>query len=110
MTNLIITGSKGRMGGALVACASGDPELRIVGQIDQGDDLRTVIDKGDVVIDFSSYSATPGIAALCAERKKAMVIGTTGHSNEARTQITNFKSEIPIVLASNFSSGINTLF
>jgi 4-hydroxy-tetrahydrodipicolinate reductase len=110
MTNLIITGSKGRMGRALLACAGSDPELRVVGQIDQGDELRTVIDKGDVVVDFSSHSATPGIAALCAERKKAMVIGTTGHSNEARSQITDFKSKIPIVLASNFSTGVNTLF
>src|ERR1043166_2275347 len=110
MTTVIITGSKGRMGRALVAGAADDPELRVVGQIDQGDDLRTVIDNGDVVIDFSSYSATPGIAALCAERKKAMVIGTTGHSNEAKAQISNFKSVIPIVLASNFSKGVNTLF
>jgi 4-hydroxy-tetrahydrodipicolinate reductase len=110
MTKIIITGSKGRMGRALLACASADSELQVVGQIDQGDDLRTVIAKGDVVIDFSSHSATPAIAALCAERKKAMVIGTTGHSNEAKSQILNFKSNIPIVLASNFSTGVNTLF
>jgi 4-hydroxy-tetrahydrodipicolinate reductase len=110
MTNIIITGSNGRMGRALLACAGADPELCVVGQIKRGDDLLSVIDKGDVVIDFSSHSATPGIAALCAERKKAMVIGTTGHSNEARSQISSFRSQIPIVLASNFSTGVNALF
>src|SRR2546428_416804 len=87
-----------------------NPELQVVGQIDQGDDLRPVIDKADVVIDFSSHSATPGIAALCAEHKKAMVIGTTGHSDESKSQILNFKSQIPIVLSSNFSTGVNALF
>jgi 4-hydroxy-tetrahydrodipicolinate reductase len=110
MTKIIITGSKGRMGHALVACAAHDPQLQVVGQIDQGEELRTVIDQGEVVIDFSSHSATAAIAALCAERKKAVVIGTTGHSDEAKSQITNYKTKIPIVLASNFSTGVNTLF
>ena len=53
MTRLIITGSKGRMGRALAACAAHQPELQITGQIDQGDDLTAVIGQGEVVIDFS---------------------------------------------------------
>ena len=110
MTKIIITGSKGRMGRALVSCAPQHPELQVVGQIDQGDDLRTVIGQGDVVIDFSSHSATPAIAALCAAHKKALVVGTTGHSDEAKTQIGNCQAQIPIVLSSNFSTGVNTLF
>jgi len=110
MIKIIITGSKGRMGKALIACAAHNPELQVVGQIDQGDSLQAVIEKGEVVIDFSSHSATPAIAALCAEQKKAMVVGTTGHSEEGKSQISYFKSEIPIVLSSNFSTGVNTLF
>jgi 4-hydroxy-tetrahydrodipicolinate reductase len=110
MTNIIITGSKGRMGQMLAACVPQHPGLRIAGQIDQGDDLRPVLASGDVVIDFSSHSATPGIAALCAEYNKAMVIGTTGHSKEDRTVITQHSSRIPMVLSSNFSTGVNALF
>ncbi len=110
MTKVIITGSKGRMGRILVACAPHHQDLQVVGQIDQGDDLRTVIPQGDVVIDFSSHSATPAIAALCAEYRKPMVIGTTGHSNEDRSQITRHSATIPMVLSSNFSTGVNTLF
>jgi 4-hydroxy-tetrahydrodipicolinate reductase len=110
MTKIIITGSKGRMGRALVACAAHHPDLKVVGQIDQGDDLHSVIGEADVVIDFSSHSATPAIAALCAAQKKAMVVGTTGHSDEAKSQIANCQSVIPIVLSSNFSTGVNTLF
>src|SRR6266436_5047140 len=101
MTSIIITGSKGRMGQALLACAPRHAELRVVGQIDQGDDLRSVIGQGDVVIDFSSHSATAAIAALCVEHRKAMVIGTTGHTIEAKSQIIGCASQIPIVLSSN---------
>src|ERR1035441_3026191 len=110
MTKIIITGSKGRMGRTLISCAAHYNDLQAVGQIDQGDDLRSVIEAGDVVIDFSSHSATPDIAALCAAHKKALVIGTTGHSPEEKSQIANCQSQIPIVLSSNFSKGVNALF
>src|SRR5438094_9798872 len=110
MIRIIITGSKGRMGRSLLACAAQHPELEVVGQIDQGDDLAAIIGNTDVVVDFSSHSATPAIAALCAQHRKALVIGTTGHSDEARTQISQFTSGIPIVLSSNFSMGVNALF
>ena len=110
MVNLIITGSKGRMGRALVACAPAHPEIRIAAQIDQGEDLGEVIEQGNVVIDFSAHSATAGIAAMCAKHKKAMVIGTTGHSNEHRSQIAELSFTIPVVLSSNFSTGVNVLF
>jgi len=98
------------MGRALMACLPQHPTLQVVGQIDQGDDLSAVIGRGDVVIDFSAHQATPGVAALCAKHKKAMVIGTTGHSNEDRSQITQFSDRIPMVISSNFSTGVNTLF
>jgi 4-hydroxy-tetrahydrodipicolinate reductase len=110
MTKIIITGSRGRMGRTLISCATRRPDLQLVGQIDQGDDLQSVIGQGDVVIDFSSHSATPAIVALCAVHQKAMVVGTTGHSDEGKAKIANFQSQIPIVLSSNFSTGVNTLF
>ena len=110
MTRIIITGSKGRMGQTLVMCASRIPELQVAGQIDQGDDLATVIDKGDVVIDFSFHNATASIAELCAKYKKAIVIGTTGHTDAEKSRISDLKAQIPMVWASNYSTGVNTLF
>ncbi|MGH7970652.1 MAG: 4-hydroxy-tetrahydrodipicolinate reductase [Limisphaerales bacterium] len=110
MIKVIITGAKGRMGRALIGCMPQHPLLRVVGQVDQGDDLKAVIGQGDVVIDFSSHSATANIASLCAERGKAVVIGTTGHSKEDRAKIVGFASQIPMVLSSNFSTGVNVLF
>lgn len=111
MTRLIITGAKGRMGQMLVTCAERQPQrFQLIGQIDLGDDLLTVIREGDVVIDFSFHEATAGIAALCAEHRKALVIGTTGHSPAEKSQISNLKSRIPMVWASNYSTGVNVLF
>jgi len=110
MTRIIIIGSKGRMGQALIGCATRIPELQVVGQIDQGDELSAVIGKSDAVIDFSFHSATASIAELCVKHKKALVIGTTGHSDAERSQISNFKSQIPMVWSSNYSTGVNTLF
>jgi 4-hydroxy-tetrahydrodipicolinate reductase len=109
-TRIIITGSKGRMGQALLACAAKTTAVRVTGEIDQGDDISTVIENGDVVIDFSFHDATAPIAELCARRKKALVIGTTGHSEPDKSRIVAATKQIPVVWASNFSTGVNTLF
>src|ERR1039458_7417607 len=110
MTRVIITGAKGRMGQALVSCAKNFRDLRIVAQIDVGDDLSAAIAREDVVVDFSSHTATAEIAGLCAKQKKAIVIGTTGHSESEQSAIRNLKSAIPMVWSSNYSTGVNTLF
>ncbi len=110
MAKIIIIGAKGRMGQALVSCAKNFRELEVVAQIGRGDDLAAVIGQCDVVIDFSLHSVTPGIVELCVQHKKAIVIGTTGFSDTEKTAIVNQQSAIPIVLATNFSTGVNTLF
>jgi 4-hydroxy-tetrahydrodipicolinate reductase len=110
MTKIIITGSKGRMGQTLLSCAARIPELEVAGAIDQGDSLEAIIGKTDVVIDFSFHSASLGVAELCARHKKAIVIGTTGHSAEDKAKIIALKAQIPMVIATNFSTGVNTLF
>jgi 4-hydroxy-tetrahydrodipicolinate reductase len=110
MTRIIITGSKGRMGQALLACAARLAEVEIVGQVDVGDDLASLIPKCDAVIDFSFHTATLGVARLCAQHQKALIIGTTGHAAAEKAEIANLKSQIPIVWSSNYSTGVNTLF
>jgi 4-hydroxy-tetrahydrodipicolinate reductase len=110
MIKVIITGAKGRMGKALIACAPNFRELEIVGQIDVGDDLGAVIARGDVVVDFSSQTATVSVADLCAQHQKALVIGTTGHTDTNTFEVRLRKAQIPIVWASNFSTGVNALF
>lgn len=98
------------MGQMLIECAGNISGLEVVGQIDVGDDLSTCIADADVVIDFSLHDATLAIAKLCAENGKALVIGTTGHSDDDKAAIMEFTKQIPIVWASNYSTGVNTLF
>jgi len=110
MTRIIINGSKGRMGQALLGCGARLPELEVVGAIDQGDDLAAVIGKCDVVIEFSFHSATVEVAKLCAQHGKALVVGTTGHSEADKAELRALAGRIPMVVATNFSTGVNTLF
>jgi 4-hydroxy-tetrahydrodipicolinate reductase len=111
MTKIIITGSKGRMGQALIACAPQWPQnIEIVGTVDQGDDLAAVIGKCDVVIDFSSPEATEPNIQLCTNHNKALVIGTTGQPAGLKASLVQFPPRIPVVWSSNFSTGVNTLF
>jgi 4-hydroxy-tetrahydrodipicolinate reductase len=110
MTRIIINGSKGRMGQALVSCADRFPDLKITGQVDAGDDLKSAVGHGDVVVDFSSHDATAGVAELCAAQGKALVIGTTGHTEAEKSKIKSAISKIPAVWSANYSTGVNTLF
>src|SRR6266436_4632059 len=110
MTRIIIAGAKGRMGQMLIACAERVSDMQVVARIDLGDDLGAVIEKGDVVIDFSFHDATVPMTELCARHKKALVIGTTGHSAAEQAAIRKVQSEIPVVWASNYSTGVNALF
>jgi 4-hydroxy-tetrahydrodipicolinate reductase len=64
----------------------------------------------DVVIDFSVPKATMPMARACAESQTAMVIGTTGLSQEAQDEL---RSEVSlraaILVAANMSLGVNLL-
>jgi len=98
------------MGQALLACAAHHPDLQVLGQVDLGDDIRPGLEAADVVVDFSFHKATAEIATLCAWNRKALVIGTTGHSPEEKALISGLADRIPMVWSSNYSTGVNTLF
>ena len=109
LKKVLLSGSKGRMGQAIQNIAS-EHACMISHPIDLGDDPKDGIDNCDVVIDFSLRDATLPLAALCAEFKKPMVIGTTGHDEADRQKIIAFSNVVPMVWAGNFSTGVNLLF
>jgi 4-hydroxy-tetrahydrodipicolinate reductase len=98
------------MGHALLGCAKSDPELQLAGEIDQGDDLATIIDRADVVVDFSVHEATASVAKIVADHGKALVIGTTGHAEQEKATVRGLTKAIPVVWSANFSTGVNALF
>lgn len=110
MTKVIITGPRGRMGQALLNCASRMPDIQVVAEIGSQDNIENSIGKCDAVIDFSFHEVTHKFADLCASYKKALVIGTTGHAAAEKREIEKRSTQIPIVWSSNYSTGVNTLF
>ena len=96
-----------RQGSSLVGADAG--EVAAIGRLDVQvvDELETVINDIDVLIDFSLPDATEKNMQVCAEHNVAMVIGTTGF-NEAQEQVLAKASEkIAIVYAGNYSTGVN---
>lgn len=106
---ILINGAKGRMGRTLVEAAKHLP-LDVGAAIDVGDDLEAALTKCDVMVDFSSHVATRRVLELASVHKKAVVIGTTGHSAAEKTQLLSLAANVPCVWAGNFSVGVNLLF
>jgi dihydrodipicolinate reductase len=105
-----LIGARGRMGQTIVDLARNDPRIDIVAQCDLGDAIEPAIKNCDVAIDFSNSSAIDEISRAALQYRKALVIGTTGHSREQRELIEKMAKSLPIVFASNFSVGVNALF
>lgn len=107
---IALIGSEGRMGKAIAAAAEAYPEITISARLDQGDPIGDSIGDCDVVIDFSHADATEQNCAACVAGNRPLLIGTTGHSAAQRTLIENAARFVPVLLAANFSIGVNTLF
>ncbi|MDG1702428.1 MAG: 4-hydroxy-tetrahydrodipicolinate reductase [Opitutae bacterium] len=107
--NILLIGAKGRMGQAIIECASAQ-NAKIIGACDVNDDPSEFISDCDVIIDFSFYQTTLDIAALAVKHNKGLVIGTTGHDADTKTKIIDtISGKIPVVWAGNYSIGVNTL-
>lgn len=125
MIKLAISGVAGRMGGRILDLALKDPEFKVVagleqkghtlvGKLVQGvkiTDDSNAIKNADCLIEFTTPSATLSHIEFALKHKTKMVIGTTGLTPEEKKIIEVIaSSKIPIVLSSNMSIGVNTLF
>jgi len=63
----------------------------------------------DALVDFTLPAGTATWLPICRKRRIPMVIGTTGHDENQLRAIRDAAGEIPIVLASNFSVGIQAV-
>ena len=107
MTKIAITGSNGRMGRALIRAVKINPDVSQGPMLNRGDDINLVLKDFDVLIDFTRPEATLKALSICQNAGKAMVIGTTGFSDDALKAIDQASSDIPIVFAPNMSVGVN---
>lgn len=110
MMKILVTGISGRMGQAVQQAVALNEGTELASTHDVGQDIAAAYDKADVAIDFSFHGFTPELLATAVAQGKPLVIGTTGHTAEEKTAITEAAKQIPIVFASNYSVGVNTLF
>ena len=110
MIRVALIGAAGRMGQAISAAAANQNDVEIPARIEAGDSIEDSLGSCDVAIDFSQPDATERNCAAAAAGGIPIVIGTTGHSQEQTGVIRESAQKIPIVLAANFSIGVNTLF
>lgn len=108
-TRILINGAKGRMGHALFAAAD-ELGLPVAAALDVGDDLAAGAAQADVLVDFSSHHATKPLLEVAVTQRKPVVIGTTGHSADAKRTLLALAAQVPCVWAGNFSVGVNLLF
>jgi 4-hydroxy-tetrahydrodipicolinate reductase len=107
---VLLIGAAGRMGKTLFDLAQSDQEIEIAAQCDLGDSIEAAMKNCDVAIDFSQADSIDEICRAAPLQCKSLVIGTTGHSQQQRKTIEETARLVPIVLASNFSIGVNVLF
>ena len=107
---VLLIGAAGRMGKTVFDLAERDREIEITAQCDLGDSIEPAMKNCDVAIDFSQADSIDEICRASSQHGKSLVIGTTGHSQQQRKTIEETARSIPIVLASNFSVGVNVLF
>jgi 4-hydroxy-tetrahydrodipicolinate reductase len=133
MIRIVINGAAGRMGRAVIALAAEDANFKVVGAIEAkghqdtgkdagvsagvsplgiliSSDFPGAIGDAEVVIDFSERQSTLSCMESARGAGKAVVIGTTGLSDEDIAQVKKAAQEIPIVLSPNMSIGVNVLF
>jgi 4-hydroxy-tetrahydrodipicolinate reductase len=95
-TTLYVHGVAGRMGRTITALVENDKELS----------LQNNLETADVAIDFSSHAALAELLKKCAQLKKPVVVGTTGHSPENMQLLQEMSKQIPILFSPNFSLGM----
>lgn len=105
---VVVSGAGGHVGAAMVDGFAADPTLEVVGGIRRGDqDVRAKLDAADVLVDFTTAAAAPGLMLAALAAGVRPVSGTTGIPDDALDAIDAAAREhkLPAVWAPNFSLG-----
>jgi 4-hydroxy-tetrahydrodipicolinate reductase len=127
-----INGAAGRMGQRLVHLIGEDNDLTLGAALEASNHSRLGQDIGeisglgklgvplraeppheprlDVFIDFSTPEGTMTMLPLCVERRLPLVLATTGHTAEERSEIEAAAHHTALLMAPNMSLSVNVLF
>jgi 4-hydroxy-tetrahydrodipicolinate reductase len=129
---MTVSGASGRMGSRIITLSKDVDKLTLTGALEQKnhehlgkdigdvigagsmgvsitDSIKKAIEKSDVMIDFSSPSATIAGLKSLADSPIPVVIGTTGFSKDEVEYIKLYAQNTPCVFAPNMSVGVNLL-
>jgi len=133
MVKIVIAGAAGRMGQALIRCSMQTDGVELIGAVEHPEhellgrdvgviagippagilltsDLSAALPDADVLIDFTFHTVVPRNAALAAKLGRAVVLGTTGLTEEERLAVSKAADSVPVMWAPNMSLGVNLLF
>ena len=132
MSRIAVAGICGRMGRRIATLAAEHPELELAGGFERpghedvgrdigevlglgtlgvqvADSIGGVLDTVDVVIDFTHPGPTIANLKAASGQGTAMVVGTTGFTEEELAEARALAAGVPCVMASNMSLGVNLL-
>ncbi|MHC4157443.1 MAG: 4-hydroxy-tetrahydrodipicolinate reductase [Planctomycetota bacterium] len=129
-SKLVVVGAAGRMGNRILSLAMEAGQFNIIGAVERQDHpdvgkdvglvaaaapinvkLDSVYPAGaDVVIDFSQPAAADNTIDYCEKNGVALILGTTGLSDQQREKIKTASERVPVIYATNMSVGMNVLF
>lgn len=130
MIRVAVVGVAGRMGRALVESLAAHPQATLAVALEQaghpslGQDAGAAVGRhtgvtigadlaalagADVLIDFTRPEGTLAHLAVCRQHDVRMVIGTTGFDDAGKAALADAAKSLPLVMAPNFSVGVNVL-
>lgn len=129
-TRIAINGAAGRMGRCLIQAVEQTKGLELSAAVDHVDssllgadagelagvgklgvllsaDVAAATSVSDVIIDFTLPEVTMALLPHCVKNQCRLVIGTTGFSDEQKSDINAASQSISTLLAPNMSVGVN---
>ncbi len=119
MTRIMISGCNGKMGQVVTAMCAQRDGIEIAAGVDVHAEKKNGYPvyadpmefpgQVDCVIDFSNPAALSALLAYCKKTGSAIVLATTGYSEEQLAEIQAASKELRIFRSANMSLGINVL-
>ncbi len=124
MINVGVVGSTGRVGSLLIDDLETDNEAKLSAchvfddlkkPVPEGtvitNDMKTLLESADVIIDFSAPVATEALLTQIVENggNKPLVIATTGFNKHQQNLLLEASKKVPVLYATNMSLGVAVL-
>ena len=121
MLNVGIYGGSGRVGSLLIKNLQNDDVAKVaVVHVLEGievevpgavvtNDIETLIEKSEVIIDFTLPEGTEALLEALLKNPKPLVSGTTGLTQHQQNLMVELSKKVPVLYATNMSLGIAIL-